>query len=165
MITGHEMRDMQTGIMRELIQALTNQSRYGGSVNQASRDAITHDGVYRYVYNAANAPTVYGRRYDGGGLADDNNLFTTTTAGRDTVIIDIEDKTPAGSAGMINPPPDPVHYLSDVIESGHEGATWDDPDWPGPRPYMEPSLRDGCAQGGRIDHAISMVFTHLILRS
>ena len=164
MITGNEMRDLGTAAMREIMQALTRQCHDGGSVNRASRDAIVRRGVYRYVYNVYS-PTIYGRRYAGGGLADDDNLMTTTTSGRNSVAIDIEDRTPAGDAGMANPPPDPVFYLSDVIEAGHEGRRWVDPDWPGARPYMEPSLQDGCNPGGDIDNAINAIFRNLQLRA
>lgn len=164
MITGNEMRNMGNDIMRELMHALGRQCHDGGSVNQACKDSITQIGVYRYVYNVYQ-PTVYGRRYAGGGLADEDNLMTTTSAGRNSVTIDIEDRTPAGDSGMRNPPPDPVFYLSDVIEAGVEGAKWQDPDWPGARPYMEPSLQDGCSTGGRIDNAINAIFQNLILRA
>ena len=164
MITGNEMRNMGNDIMRELMQALGRQCHDGGSVNQACKDSITQVGVYRYVYNVYQ-PTVYGRRYAGGGLADEDNLMTTTSTGRNSVTIDIEDRTPEGDSGMRNPPPDPVFYLSDVIEAGVEGAKWQDPDWPGARPYMEPSLQDGCSTGGRIDNAINAIFRNLILRA
>ena len=164
MITGNEMRDLGNAAIREMMQALGRQCHDGGSVNRASRDAIIRRGVYRYVYNVYT-PTRYGRRYDAGGLADDDNLMTTTTVGRNSVSIDIEDRTPAGDDGMMNPPPDPVFYLSDVIEAGVEGAKWRDPDWPGARPYMEPSLQDGCNAGGDIDNAISAIFRNMQLHA
>lgn len=75
-------------------------------------------------------------------------------------IIDIEDRTPAGDAGMINPPPDPVFYLSDIIEAGANGPKWKDPDWPGPRPYMEHAMLDGCKKGALIDYTLKSVVAH-----
>lgn len=165
MINGDEMQRLQRGALREIMQAITRSSHDGGAVNRASRDAIVREGVYTYVYHVGNPPTVYGRRYAGGGLADDKNLITTTIGGGTTVTIDIEDKTPAGDAGMINPPPDPVFYLSDIVESGANGPKWRDPDHPGPRPYMEESLRDGCRNGGMIDDALNDLLEHLVIRS
>ena len=154
MITGNEMADMGKEIMKQVMKELKKSASEGGSVNQACKDAITKKGVYTYVYGKANAPTRYIRRYDAGGIADDDNLLTTTTSSGNAVIVDVEDQTPAGDGGMINPPPDPVFYLSDVIEAGHEGARWQDPDWPGARPYMDESLDDGCMGGGEITKAL-----------
>lgn len=165
MITGNEMRNMGNDIMRELMQTLRRQCHDGGSVNQACKDSITEVGIYTYVYNVYQGTVYIPRREHGGGLADNNNLYTTTTGSGNTIVIDVEDRTPAGDTGMRNPPPDPVFYLSDVIEAGVEGAKWQDPDWPGARPYMEPSLQDGCSTGGRIDNAINAIFQNLILRA
>lgn len=162
MITGHEMQDIGTAIMKKVMKEIKKSASDGGSVNKACKDAITQKGVYKYVYNVYS-PTVYGRRYEGGGLADNDNLITTTTGSGSTVTVDIEDRTPAGDAGMINPPPDPVFYLSDVIEAGHEGRRWDDPDWPGPRPYMDESLDDGCAGGGEITKALEALIKNMNL--
>ena len=162
MITGHEMQDIGTAIMKKVMKEIKKSASDGGSVNKACKDAITKKGVYKYVYNVYS-PTVYGRRYEGGGLADNDNLITTTTGSGSTVTVDIEDRTPAGDAGMINPPPDPVFYLSDVIEAGHEGRRWQDPDWPGPRPYMDESLDDGCAGGGEITKALEALIKNINL--
>ena len=163
MITGNEMRNLQRAIMSEIVSEIRDSASDGGSVNQACKDAITKTGVYKYVYSKGNPPTRYIRRYDAGGLADDDNLFTTTSSGRNTVSIDIEDRTPAGDGGMVNPPPDPVHYLSDIVESGANGPKWIDPDHPGARVYMEPSLADGCSTGGEIDNELNALLRGLIL--
>lgn len=69
----------------------------------------------------------------------------------------MEDRTPAGDSGMINPPPDPVHYLSDIIEMGANGPKWWDPDWPGPRPYMENGMQDECNRNGIVDTTLARV--------
>lgn len=163
MITGNEMRNLGRDAIREMMTALGRQCHDGGSVNRACRESITNVGVYRYVYNVGNPPDLYHRRYAGGGLADDDNLMTTTTAGRNTVRIDIEDQTPSNGDGIVNA--DPVFYLSDLIESGAHGRRWPDSDWPGAREYMEPSLRDGCSAGGRIDNAINAIFRNLNLHA
>ena len=163
MITGNEMRDMGNRAIREMMAELRRQCADGASVNQACKDSITRVGVYRYVYNVGNHPDLYHRRFDGGGLADENNLVTRTRAGATTVSIEIEDQTPSNGDGVVNA--DPVTYLSDIIESGAHGRRWPDSDWPGARPYMEPSLQDGCSTGGRIDNAINAIFQNLILRA
>ena len=163
MITGNEMRNLERDIMNSITEEIRDSASDGGSVNRACRDAIVKTGVYTYVYHVGNLPTRYIRRYDEGGIADDDNLFTTTTSGRNTVSVDIEDRSPAGDGGMANPPPDPVHYLSDIVESGANGPKWIDPDHPGPRPYMENSLADGCANGGEIDRELGALLRGLIL--
>lgn len=71
--------------------------------------------------------------------------------------------TPAGDNGMANPPPDPVFYLSDIIEAGANGPKWHDPDWPGPRPYMEDSEQDGCNKNGVISDALEDLINNLNL--
>ena len=162
MITGNEMQTLEKAIMQQIMKEIKKSASDGGSVNKACKDAITKKGVFRYVYDVYS-PTVYGRRYSGGGLADNDNLFTTTTGSGDSVTVDIEDRTPAGDEGMINPPPDPVFYLSDVIEAGNEGARWQDPDWPGARPYMDKSLDDGCASGGEITKALDALLKQIRL--
>ena len=162
MITGNEMADMGKEIMKQVMKELKKSASEGGSVNQACKDAITERGLERFVY--WYNPTRYIRRYDAGGLADQDNLLTTTIAGGDSVTIDIEDRTPAGDGGMVNPPPDPVFYLSDVIEDGHEGARWQDPDWPGPRPYMEKSLSWQCSASGLITIALRQMLKGITLK-
>ena len=163
MITGNEMRNLETSIMSAITEEIRDSAADGGSVNQACKDAIVKTGVHKYVYNVGNPPTVYIRRFEAGGLADEDNLYTTTSSGRNSVSIDIEDRTPEGSGGMINPPPDPVHYLSDIVESGANGPKWIDPDHPGPRVYMEPSLQDGCSSGGEIDNELNALLRGLVL--
>lgn len=163
MITGTEMNTIMNAAVREIMRTVAQQSHDGGDINQACKDAITGEGVRRYVYNVGNPPTRYERRYEGGGLADEKNLLTTTTASNTHVTIDIEDRTPAGYRGMINPPPDPVFYLSDIIEGGYNGPKWKDPDWPGARPYLEESVTDGCKRGGLIDRTISDLLRNLTL--
>ena len=94
---------------------------------------------------------------EGGGLADEDNWLTTTLRSATGARIDVEDRTPAGENGMANPPPDPVFYLSDVIEAGANGPKWHDPDWPGAREYMEPAMQDGCNSNGIIDSTLANV--------
>lgn len=161
MITGGEMARIQAEAMRQVMRGLARSCHDGGDVNDACKEALRR-GVHKFVYDVYS-PSVYGRRYEGGGLADENNWITTTIAHPNSVSIDLEDMTPAGDAGMINPPPDPVFYLSDIIESGANGRRWHDPDWPGPRPYMEESMQDGCNGGGVIDRAIENVINALVL--
>lgn len=137
MITGNEMNTIRQNVMKEIMRTVATASHDGGAVNQACKDAIVDDGVWRLVYNVY-VPDAYNRRYRGGGLADENNLLTTTTASNTRVTIDIEDRTPSNGDGVVES--DPVFYLSDIIESGAHGRRWPDSDWPGARPYMEESV-------------------------
>ncbi len=155
MITGNEMRDIQTRAIREIRQEILNQSADGGDLNNACKEAL-REGVHTYVYDVYT-PTIYGRRLEGGGLADEKNWLTTTFRSTLGARIDVEDRTPAGDEGMVNPPPDPVFYLSDIIEAGANGPKWSDPDWPGPRPYMEIGMQDGCNNNGIIDSTLAQV--------
>ena len=161
MITGNEMQALDKAIMQQIMKEIKKSASDGGSVNKACKDAITEKGVYKYVYEVYQGTRYIPRREHSGGLADNDNLYTTTTGSGNTVIVDVEDRTPAGDAGMANPPPDPVFYLSDVIEAGHEGRRWEDPDWPGPRPYMDKSLDDGCASGGEITKALEALMRNI----
>lgn len=156
MIAGNEMQIIQGNILRTVRQEILKQSGEGGDLNWACKDALKV-GTHYYVYNVGNAPTIYGRRYENGGLADEDNWLTTTLRSTLGAMIDIEDRTPAGDSGMVNPPPDPVFYLSDIIESGANGPKWKDPDWPGPRPYMEHAMLDGCKKGAVIDYTLKSV--------
>lgn len=160
MITGHELTDLHARIMDAAMRAILRSAGDGGATNRAARESITNRGVYTYVYNGYT-PTVYIRRYGSGGLADNDNLMTTTIAtGPRAVTIDVEDRTPAGDGGMINPPPDPVFYLSDIIEDGANGPKWRDPDWPGARPYLDRSMQDECTNGA-IDGAAADAVTNM----
>lgn len=161
MITGNEMSGIGKSVMQQIMKEIKKSASDGGSVNKACKDAITQKGVYKYVYDVYHGTKYIPRREHGGGLADNDNLYTTTTGSGNTVTVDVEDRTPAGDAGMANPPPDPVFYLSDVIEAGHEGARWQDPDWPGARPYMNESLDDGCASGGEITNALNALMKNI----
>lgn len=163
MITGNEMQTLEKAIMQQIMKEIKKSASEGGSVNKACKDAITEKGVYKYVYNGYQGTKYTPRREHDGGLADNDNLYTTTTGSGNSVMVDIEDRTPAGDTGMINPPPDPVFYLSDVIEAGNEGARWQDPDWPGARPYMDKSLDDGCASGGEITKALDALMKQIRL--
>lgn len=160
MITGREMQNLGTSIKSEMMSELRKECLKGGSVNEACIESITETGVYRYVYDIGS-PDLYHRRYDGSGLADKNNLETTTITGATAISIIVEDKTGSNGDGVVNA--DPVSFLSDIIESGAHGRRWPDSDWPGARPYMEPSLQDGCNNGGPIDAAIENVFKHMEL--
>lgn len=161
MIAGNEMVTIHRAAMRQIMRGLARSCHDGGDVNDACKEALRL-GVHTYVYGVY-APSVYGRRLEGGGLADEHNWITTTIAHANSITIDVDDKTPAGDSGMINPPPDPVHYLSDIIESGANGRRWHDPDWPGPRPYMEHGMQDGCNNGGVIDRTIENVINAMVL--
>lgn len=156
MIVGNEMQNIQSRALRAIRREIQNQSVGDGDLLWACKESL-RVGTHYYVYNVGNAPTRYGRRYEGGGLADEDNWVITTLNTPRGAIIDIEDQTPAGDAGMINPPPDPVFYLSDIIEAGANGPKWKDPDWPGPRPYMEHAMQDGCHRGGLIDFTLNNV--------
>ena len=155
MITGNEMQDIQGKVMKAIRQEILKQSGEGGDLLWACKDALKV-GTNYYVYSVYS-PTVYGRRYYSGGLADEENWITTTLRSATGARIDIEDRTPAGDSGMANPPPDPVFYLSDIIEAGANGPKWTDPDWPGPRPYMETAMLDGCKKGAVIDYTLKGV--------
>ena len=120
MITGNEMQALGNSIMQQIMREIKKSASEGGSINQACKDAITKKGVHKYVYDVYKGTKYIPRRMSDGGLADDDNLYTTTIGSGNTVTVDIEDRTPAGDAGMMNPPPDPVFYLSDVIEAGVE---------------------------------------------
>lgn len=155
MIVGNEMQNIQTRAIRQIRQVILRQSGEGGELNDACKEALRL-AVHNHVYNGY-AGTVYTRRMEGGGLADEDNWLTTTLRSMLGARIDIEDRTPAGDNGMINPPPDPVFYLSDIIEAGANGRRWHDPDWPGPRPYMEIGVQEGCNDGGVVDNALAHV--------
>ena len=163
MITGNETQRFHNAILSEMMSELRDECRTGGSVNEACIESITETGVYRYVYGIGSLPDLYNRRYDGGGLADKDNLEITTITGATSISIIVEDKTESNGDGVINA--DPVTYLSDIIESGAHGRRWPDSDWPGARPYMEPSLQDGCNQGGQINSAIEDLFRNMALRA
>lgn len=162
MITGNEMQNLGKDIMAQVIKELKKSASDGGSVNQACKDAIAKKGVFKFVYNKGNPPDLYHRRYDGGGLADEDNLFTTTIASGDTVTIDIEDRTPENGDGVVDA--DPLFYLSDLIESGAHGKKWPDSDWPGARPYMEESLRWQCSATGLITIALKAMIKNMNLK-
>lgn len=163
MIVGNEMAQIQGRMYRAIRDEIYNQSLDGGDLNNACKEALRL-GVHTYVYNVYQG-TVYGRRKEGGGLADQNNWELTINRIPWGSTITIEDKTPAGDDGMINPPPDPVHYLSDIIEAGANGRRWHDPDWPGPRPYMENGMQDGCNRNGIIDNTLAQVVNNADLSS
>lgn len=153
MISGGEMGGLYPALMQKIMQVLTAESQDHASINQAARDSINKIGVYKYVYPLFS-PQLYVRRYSGGGLADDANLYTSTGSGGTTVVINFEDQTPNNGSGVIIP--DPYNYVSDLVEGGSYG-----PKWPGmpegappARPYMENSLQDGANPGGITDMAI-----------
>lgn len=150
MILGNEMQNIQIKVMQAIRQEIFKESGTNGDLETACKNAITMTGVYKYVY-AIGSPDLYNRRYNGGGLADPHNLFGSATQQPLGSIIEIEDKTPENGDGVVNA--DPLHYLSDLIESGGHGPRWPDSDWPGPRPYLEDSCNDGCMPGGEIDKA------------
>lgn len=152
MIVGNEMANIQGQVYRAIRDEIYDQSLDGGDLNWACKETL-RVGTHYYVYSVYS-PTVYGRRYEGGGLADEHNWIVTTSRSHLGSAIEIEDRTPAGDSGMANPPPDPVFYLSDVIEAGANGPKWHDPDWPGPRPYMETAMLDGCKRGALIDYTL-----------
>lgn len=156
MIVGNEMQDIQSRAMREIRQTILRQSGEGGELNDACKEAL-RQGVHTHVYDVYHGTVYTPRRMESGGLADEHNWLTTTLRSALGARIDIEDRTPAGDTGMNNPPPDPVFYLSDVIEAGANGSRWRDPDWPGPRPYMEIGMQEGCNNGGVVDSALAQV--------
>lgn len=152
MILGGEMTAIQKRIMEEVKKAIVKSSGDGGEINEACKDAITSPlGVYYYVYFKGNPPDKYNRRYNSGGLADKDNLFTTTMKTTNGAQIDIEDQTPVNGDGVVDA--DPYFYLSDLIESGGHGPKWPDGDWPGARPYLENSADFGCKRGGYVEKA------------
>ena len=155
MILGNEMQQIQARAMQQIRQEIVRQSADGGDLNDACKEALRL-GVHNYVYSGYDG-TVYWRRAEGGGLADEHNWLTTSMRSPQGARIDVEDRTPAGDNGMANPPPDPVFYLSDVIEAGANGPKWKDPDWPGPRPYMEHGMQDGGNRNGIIDSTLANV--------
>lgn len=156
MITGNEMARIHGQVLREIRDEIYDQSLDGGELNDACKEALRL-GVHKYVYESGYVGTVYWRRMESGGLADQRNWEVTTNRSPLGSAIEIEDKTPAGDNGMANPPPDPVFYLSDVIEAGANGARWRDPDWPGPRPYMEIGMQDECNRNGLVDTTLAQV--------
>lgn len=153
MITGQEMYPLYQTYMRELMRKLKAESQDHESINQAARDSIG-GGVYKYVYNVYT-PTSYNRRYEDGGLADDNNIETIKAViSGHSVIITFEDRTPENGDGKIIA--DPAFYVSDIVESGHYGPRWPSPlyDTQWARPYLDNGLTDGAAPGQIIDLAI-----------
>lgn len=75
MIAGNEMAQIQSRVLSEIRDEIYDQSLDGGDLNDACKEALRL-GVHTYVYNVYQG-TVYGRRLESGGLADQNNWETT----------------------------------------------------------------------------------------
>ena len=160
MITGNETNGLYAMTVQAIMNAIYNDCFDGGDINHSARDSINHypdGGVYEYVYDAYT-PTVYQRRYQSGGLADDANLVTTgVTNGGNAVNLEFEERTREWPGGS-NIIPDPAFYVSDLVEIGSYGDKWPYSDiwWTQQaRPYLDQSLADESTPGGTIDNAIT----------